>query len=209
MMNAKLKRVFIIHGWEADPESNWFPWLKKELEKNGFKAIVPAMPNSAQPKCEEWVDCLKKVIGKVDEETILVGHSLGAITILNYLACLKKGDKVGGVILVSGSDENPGFPELDSFFEIKIDYEKTINTVGNIPTPAQSARDHHYPESGISSTGFMVIHSDNDSVVPLELGQKMAKALKAEFIVIPGGEHLNAGDGFFEFPLVLEKIMSL
>ncbi|MBU4141279.1 hypothetical protein KKE99_00155, partial [Patescibacteria group bacterium] len=29
------KRIFIIHGWEGAPESNWFPWLKKQLEKQG------------------------------------------------------------------------------------------------------------------------------------------------------------------------------
>lgn len=195
-----MKRVFIIHGWEADPQSNWFPWLKTELEKNGIKAEVPAMPNSAHPVCEEWVAYLKKIVGHVDAETFFVGHSLGAIAILNYLSSFKEGEKVGGVILVSGSVENPGFPELDSFFEIKFDYEKIRNIAGNKPTP---------PERGINTSGFLVIHSDNDPVVPLELGRKMAKELKAEWIIIPNGEHLNAGNGFFELPIVLEKILNL
>jgi len=33
------KRVFLIHGWEGSPEEGWRPWLKKELEKRGFKVI--------------------------------------------------------------------------------------------------------------------------------------------------------------------------
>jgi predicted alpha/beta hydrolase family esterase len=34
-----MKRVIIIHGWEASPESNWFPWLKNELEKKGIRFL--------------------------------------------------------------------------------------------------------------------------------------------------------------------------
>ena len=40
-----MKRVFIIHGWGGYPEEGWLPWLKKELEKNGFKVFVPAIKN--------------------------------------------------------------------------------------------------------------------------------------------------------------------
>lgn len=49
------KRAFIIHGWDGYPDEGWFPWLKTELEKNGFQVHVPAMPKSAEPKIEAWV----------------------------------------------------------------------------------------------------------------------------------------------------------
>ncbi|MFH1866595.1 MAG: hypothetical protein ABIJ81_00730 [Patescibacteria group bacterium] len=53
-----MKRAIIIHDWEGYPEECWFPWLKKELEANGFKVDVPAMPNSAKPKMSEWMPYL-------------------------------------------------------------------------------------------------------------------------------------------------------
>jgi len=180
-----MKRVFIIHGWEADPESNWFPWLKKELEKKGFAAVVPAMPNSAHPDCAEWVAYLKKIVGRVDKDTFFIGHSLGAITILNYLNDLAAGEKVGKAILISGSNKNPGFPKLASFFSVPMDIAKIRQT----------------------SDSFTVIHSDDDPVVPIEMGKEMSDALQAEFITVHEGGHLNTGNGFFEFPLVLEKIL--
>lgn len=26
------KKFFIIHGWGANPQDDWFPWLKKEFD---------------------------------------------------------------------------------------------------------------------------------------------------------------------------------
>lgn len=48
-----MKKAYIIHGWEGRPDSNWFPWLKTELESQGFAVEVPQMPNAAHPKMEE------------------------------------------------------------------------------------------------------------------------------------------------------------
>ncbi|MDO8240814.1 MAG: hypothetical protein Q7T51_02465 [Candidatus Moranbacteria bacterium] len=40
------KKVFIIHGWEGKPDSNWFPWMKTELEKENVQVHVSSMLNS-------------------------------------------------------------------------------------------------------------------------------------------------------------------
>lgn len=70
------KRLFIIHGWEGYPEEGWFPWLKQELEKEGFSVTVPAMPNPKKPNIESWISHLIKVVSKPDENTYFVGHSI-------------------------------------------------------------------------------------------------------------------------------------
>lgn len=95
-----MKRVFIVHGWDFNPEVNWYPWLKKELEKKGFKVIVPEMPNTSEPKINAWVSYLKKVVGKLDEETYFIGHSIGCQTIMRYLQEINV--KIGGVLFVAG-----------------------------------------------------------------------------------------------------------
>jgi len=182
-----MKRVFIIHGWEADPDSNWFPWLKNELEKKGFAAIVPAMPNSAHPDCQEWVDHLKKIVEQVDEDTFFVGHSLGPIAILRFLETLPAGQKASEVIMVAGFSESLGIPETENFFLKSLDYEKIKKTVKK----------------------FIAINSDDDPYVPMSQGKILEKELGAELIVMHNCGHLNAGTGFFELPIVLEKILNL
>ena len=96
------KRVFIIHGWEGTPDSNWFPWLKNELEKKGFAVAAPQMPNAVCPKMGEWLAYLQKIVGKPDENTFFVGHSLGSIAILRYFESLPDQEKAGGAILRAG-----------------------------------------------------------------------------------------------------------
>jgi predicted alpha/beta hydrolase family esterase len=59
------KRVFIIHGWTANPADNWFPWIKSELEKHDFEVTVPQMPNADFPKQEEWLAFMREIIGDV------------------------------------------------------------------------------------------------------------------------------------------------
>ncbi len=51
-----MKRVIIVHGWEASPEGGWRPWLRKELEDRGFEVHVPAMPDTNNPKIKELFD---------------------------------------------------------------------------------------------------------------------------------------------------------
>ena len=124
-----MKRVFIIHGWGGYSEEGWFPWLKKELEKQNFLVKVPSMPDSNEPRIETWVTHLKEVVGNPDEETFLIGHSIGCQTILRYLESLNPKEKIGGAIFIAGwfnlvlyeSDEERRIAK--PWIESKIDFE--------------------------------------------------------------------------------------
>ena len=96
------KRVFIIYGWEGNPENCWFPWLKKELENKGFSVIVPSMPHPDAPEIKSWVGHLNSVAGEADENTYFVGHSIGCQTILRYIEQLPQEVKIGGIVCVAG-----------------------------------------------------------------------------------------------------------
>lgn len=184
MEQKSSKKVYIIHGWEGTPEANWFPWLKKELTQKGIDAIVPLMPNTNNPNCVEWVNFLQKNLINPDENTYLVGHSLGVITILRYLELLPEGLKIGGAILVAGFSEPIGLKELDNFFQTSLNYEKVKN----------------------SAKMFVAIHSDNDHIVPIEKGYLLKDRLGAELVIIPNAGHLNEGDGYFKLPIILKFI---
>ena len=110
------KRVFIIHGWESSPESNWFPWAKRELEKLGYEVTVPVMPTPMFPKKEEWVEYIKKLVRAPDKEMLLMGHSLGVIAILRYLESLENEERINKAILVAGFSESIKFPVVEKFF---------------------------------------------------------------------------------------------
>lgn len=181
------KRVFIIHGWEGSPSSNWFPWMKQELENRRFEAIIPEMPNTNHPVFSEWLAHLKKIVGKADLDTYLVGHSLGVIAILKYLESFPPKQKIGGAVLVAGFPESIGYKELETFFANPLYYEKVKN----------------------SAKKFIAINSDDDPYVPLNNGEILKDKLGAELIIYPKGNHLNQAAGFTKLPVALESLLKM
>ncbi len=98
MESQEEMKVILVHRWEGTPRSDWYPWLKKELEKKGFTVIIPNMPNTSKPKINAWVSYLKKIVGTLDEETYFIGHSIGCQAIMRLLE--KEEYKIRKVILL-------------------------------------------------------------------------------------------------------------
>jgi len=189
----KHKRVFIIHGWGGNPEEGWFPWLKKELEKIGFQVIIPLMPNPDEPKIIEWVSYLSEVVGKADEDTFLIGHSIGCQTILRFLETLTPEKKIGGVVFVAGWLT---LMNLNTEDEQKI-AEPWLNTI----------IDFNKVKSLTSK--FYAIFSDNDNVVPIENITYLKKNLGAITLLEHNKGHFSGDDEVVELPIVLQSFLSL
>ncbi|MEI6042673.1 MAG: alpha/beta hydrolase [bacterium] len=183
-----MKKVYIVHGYTGTPDGNWFPWLKSELEKiDDVTVKVLAMPNTDHPICSEWLPYIQSEVLNPDENTYFVGHSLGCITIVQYLNNLNPEIKTGGAVLVAGFVSPIHFTELNSFFDIPLDFEK-IKRVAN---------------------KIIAISSDNDPHVPYWQAEELETNLGAELYTIQGGQHLNKKAGYKEIPLVLEKVEEL
>lgn len=189
-----MKKVVLVHGWGGSPEKDWFPWLREELEKRKFEVIVPEMPDTMHPKIEAWVEKLKDSVKEVDEETYLIGHSIGCQTIMRFLERLDK--KVGGVIFVAGwfnlTDEtwdDEGFAKeiADPWLDTKIDFNKIKN----------------------NSRKFTAILSDNDPYVPVSDSAIFKEKLGAEIIILKNQGHITEEDGIKGVPIVLTKFLEI
>lgn len=179
-----VKRAFLIHGWTGSPEKGWFPWLKKELEKNNFTVIAKLMPLPDAPVMQEWVEYLKELVGTGDEETFFVGHSLGCITILRYLETLPENEKTGGAVLVAGFTDNIGSKELSNYFTSPIDWKK-INS---------------------RCKKFVAINSDNDKEVSLKYGYIFKEKIGAKLIIEHKG---HMADDTLELESLLNSILEI
>src|SRR4030067_3170430 len=124
-MKSEFKnRLIMVHGWAGTPTGGWFPWLASEMGQRGWKVLVPAMPNTNNPKQAEWVPFLKQIVGKVDKNTFMVGHSLGCVTILRFLESLPSEEQIGGVVLVAGVDNPLKFKELRNIFQEPLNWQQ-------------------------------------------------------------------------------------
>jgi uncharacterized protein len=188
------KRVFIIHGWDGFPEEGWFPWLKQELEKRGFEVHVPAMPEKAEPKIETWVPFLEELIGKPNEDTYLVGHSIGCQTILRYLSGLKDDVGLGGIVLVAGFIRKLiGVYDKDEI-EIARPWLETPIDFINIKKHTKN---------------IVAVFSDDDEFVPLDNIDLFKKELGAKTIFEHGRGHFSQETGIKELPIALEELLKM
>jgi len=181
-----MRNVFIIHGTGGSPEGNWFPWLKKELEKLGQEVFVPRFPIFENQNLDNWLETFEEYEGKINEETVFVGHSLGPAFILNLLERFDK--KVKACFFVAGFVGLLGIEEFDklnkTFISGKFDW----------------------PRIKKNCEKFYVINSNGDPYVHLEKGKFLAKKLGTEVILMKGAGHINADSGFTTFELLLDKI---
>lgn len=182
-----MKRVFMVHGFGGRPDDHWFPWLSLELSARGFSVHAPSMPYPKKPTVAEWVAHLAAVVGKPDAETYFVGHSLGCITIVRYLASLRGRVRVGGCVFVAGFSGNINIPQIAEFYTLPVDVE--------------SARRH--------ARGFVCIFSDNDRDVPLPRSLEFAEALGAKAVLEKGKRHFTGSAGVTALPAAFSALMSL
>lgn len=182
-----MKKVFLVHGWDGNPNNHWFPWLKLELIARGWEVNAPQLPHAANPKVSEWLDFLEDYVGKPAADTYFVGHSLGCITIARYLETLAPKVKVGGCVFVAGFSGRINVPEIAEFYQLPFDAEAAKKRCGK----------------------FVMIFSDNDPYVPMEKSLEMAKQLGAKTILERGKGHFTTGDGVTALPSALSALLNM
>lgn len=182
-----MKKVFMVHGFNGEPNGGWRPWLMGELAKKDIYACALPMPTPDKPEKGEWVKTIKEAIGVPNEEIFLVGHSLGVPAILRYLETIKEDQKIGGAVLVSGpvfEIKKAGYEEVNAFLNGAFDFEHIKDVCKN----------------------FTIIHGDNDTSVPFSDGEYLAKSFSCDLISIPNGGHLNGSAGWRELPQLMESL---
>ena len=180
-------KAVILHGWGGSPRGNWAGWLADQLSVLGLEVLSPELPNADNPKQKEWITKIRETSKTFDNETILVGHSLGAIAILRLLETFGDFEKVKAAILVCGFTNNLGIDEINDFFKNEFDWEKIKGGAEN----------------------FVIINSDNDPYMKIEEGKILHEKLGGELIIEHNAGHINTDAGFTEYPRLLESIKTL
>lgn len=108
-------RAVLAHCWTGTPEQGWYPKAVQAFAARGIALQVPALPDTDQPVLSEWLTCLSQSIGETDDRLMLIGHSLGALTVLHWLARYEGDTRVAGVMLVAPPIHATGIEEVDRF----------------------------------------------------------------------------------------------
>jgi leucyl-tRNA synthetase/predicted alpha/beta hydrolase family esterase len=190
------KTVLIIHGTGSYCRFGWYGWLADELEKLGHKVITPDMPNPNEPDLAEWLSELDKYKDKLNENSVVIGHSLGGPVAMHFVSKLSK--KVGKIILVAPTSDKIDWKEYAKlhpedpvdhqieFHRTEISYDNVHKNVGRV----------------------IYYYSDNDFYIPKSIPEHYKKVLKADFRMLKGRNHFSVANGLaFTFPEIFEEII--
>lgn len=175
--------IFLIHGYLANTESHWFPWLKAELRSKNKNLVIKPLTNSENPDYLVWKQDIAKILKDLKIGDSVICHSLGCISTLDVLKDYE-GPKLDKLVLVAGFiDQLNAFPGLDDFINqcvldlnrIKENFEKII-----------------------------VFVSSNDVIVEPILTEKLAHQLGAELIREQNAGYFLDSDGYTQFDSLLK-----
>jgi predicted alpha/beta hydrolase family esterase len=182
-----MKNILILHGTSSNSQGNWFPWLARVMEQQGWKVWVPNLPGAEKPNMATYLDYIfGNTEWEFNEDSIIVGHSSGAVAGLGVLNALDESKKIGTYIGVGAFHTDLHWESLKDLFTIQLNYEHLKRR----------------------SNKFVFIHSDNDPHVPLIEAEFLARTLDGELLMRKGQGHFNLTQSpeYKEFPFLLETI---
>lgn len=192
-----MKRAVILHGTDATPDDNWFPWLKAQLEARSYEVWVPQLPNAHMPSTRRWTKFL--LDSRWDfQDNLLVGHSSGAVEILHLLPSLPANVMIRTAVLAgvftADQIDDPKWARARQLFEHQLGgmFEEPLDIV-KVKTKAQQ---------------FLFVHGDNDPYCDPKRAEVLAQKLGGGYVEISNAQHFSAGidPNFTKFPQLIELL---
>lgn len=181
-----MRTVLIIHGIGGHAGIHWQQWFSNALTAKNYHVIMPNLPSPNQPDRKTWLAEINKALEGVElADLVLVGHSLGATTAMDFVE--QTTHKVNGLITVSGFAKDYG-SELNAYFlnEKSINFEKVKDNI----------------------SWSKVVYGDNDPYVTQEALKYVSDGLSVEPVILPNGGHLNSEAGYTELSLLVDILES-
>ena len=180
---ATHENYVLLHGFSGSPEECFFPWIQSRLEATSAKVSVPLLPNSKSDNANV-VEQSDFVLAHetFDENTVLLGHSLGSPVALRVVENLRT--PIKKLVLAAGFAQT-GFLDherpFEATFDWKFDWEKI----------KANARE------------IVILRDSTDSVVPPERADYLADKLGVSVTDFAAKESHICAD---QEPFVLQAI---
>lgn len=94
--------------------ADWKASLQDELGAD-YDVLMPSMPNKQNARYAEWQIWFEKLIPFLQEGAILVGHSLGGIFLVKYLAENTLPTRISAVVLIAAPYDDESNESLGDF----------------------------------------------------------------------------------------------
>ncbi len=164
----------------------WKDSLVTELGEN-YDILLPRMPNGTNAQYKEWKIWFENITKVLNDEVVLIGHSLGGIFLAKYLSENIFSKRIIAAVLIAAPfDDAEGADGKESLidFSLPSSLERFVKQCGKI----------------------YLLHSKDDPVVPFAQLEKYKNALPTtKVVVFEDREHFNQET----FPEIIEIIKSV
>lgn len=179
--------VIAFHGYCCSPRKKILKDVESLCEKEGIKYFAPEFP-SEDYSFEAWMKIYDSFKDKINENTILLGYSLGAALLLNILSQIEK--PVHASVLIAGYGTEFGEGDMR---------ESRSGFVKNLSWEAINKN------KGITK----IFASTNDSKVPQDVSDDLGQRLETSVEYIENAGHFRYSEGFTDFPELIDYLKSL
>lgn len=98
------RQILFIQGGGAGVHDEWDHKLVKSLTRElgeEYAVRYPRMPNEGDPSYARWSKAIRREIAALDDDAVLVGHSVGGTIAMNALAEQPPARRPGLIVLIA------------------------------------------------------------------------------------------------------------
>lgn len=183
---SDIMRAMIIPGNDNTLiTSNWYPYVKEELEKLGIEVIAQNMPDPKFARKDIWLPFIKEKTS--GENSILIGHSSGAVAILKFLE--ENRCRLAIIVGAYYTDLGDDLEKKSGYFDEPWKWEQIKNNAEKI----------------------VLFASQDDPYIPISEPRFIREKVNAEYHEYKDEGHFGADANKKEFPeivLVAKKLLN-
>lgn len=175
-----IKAIIIPGNGDTNPEDNWFPWLKTEFEKISIPTTNVKFPDPVLARTEFWLPFIEKL--GANENTILIGHSSGAVAAMRFA----EEHKILGSVLIGAC-----------YTDLGDENEKKSGYYGH-PWNWKSIKENQHWIAQFSST--------DDPYIPVSEARFIHEQLQTDYHEYTNEGHFGSDRNKKEFPEIIDTI---
>lgn len=119
--------IFVPGNGGCTTQDNWFLFMQKHLEKHGYQVTAAQFPDPELAREQYWIPFLRDTL-QADKNSILIGHSSGAIAAMRFAQQYE----VGGIVLVGAYHTDLGMDteKASGYFDTPWDWQAIKKNAG-------------------------------------------------------------------------------
>jgi uncharacterized protein len=179
-----MKAIIVPGNGNTDISENWYQSVKTDIEGLGIEVIAENMPDPDLARKEYWLPFIANHLAT--ENSILIGHSSGAVATLRYLESNKC--KLAILVGASVTDLGSEHEKKSGYFDDPWQWDSIKNNAEKI----------------------ILFASKNDPYIPIEEALVIREKLSPEYHEYTDEGHFGADVNKTEFPeikILVEKFI--